>query len=72
VTLANMMRENVQKNIPVPQDMISRFNVIMKIDIQNQQKGLVENKDKVATAEEMLGAFNANPAEWVMQHLILQ
>jgi len=52
--------------------MISRFNAVMKIDIQNQQKGLVENKDKAATAEEMLDAFNANPAEWVMQHLIIQ
>ncbi|MBN8859021.1 MAG: hypothetical protein J0H29_11575 [Sphingobacteriales bacterium] len=72
VTLANMMRENVQKNIPVPQDLIGRFNAIMKIDIRNQQKGLVENKDKVTTAEEMLGAFNANPAEWVIQHLIIQ
>lgn len=70
VNLANMMRENVEKNISIPQDMIDRFNAIMKIDIENQQKGLAENKDKVATAEEMLAAFNANPGEWVKQHLI--
>ncbi|MBX3256784.1 MAG: hypothetical protein KF862_21790 [Chitinophagaceae bacterium] len=72
VNLAHMMRENVQKNKPVPQDMIDRFNAIMKIDIQNQQKGLVENKNKTSTAEEMLNAFNADPAAWVQQHLIIQ
>ncbi|MGN6435021.1 MAG: hypothetical protein ACTHMM_00750 [Agriterribacter sp.] len=72
VNLANLMRENVAKNIPIPQDMIDRFNNIMKIDIANQQKGLAENKDNVSTAEEMLNAFNANPAEWVKQHLIIQ
>lgn len=52
--------------------MIDRFNAIMIMGIQNQQKGLVENKSKIPTAEEMLSAFNAGPAGWVQQHLIIQ
>lgn len=72
VTLTNMMRENVQNNLPIPNDMIARFETIMKIDALNQQKGFADNKDKVATAEEMLKAFHNNPEEWVKTHLIIQ
>lgn len=72
VTLANMMRENVQNNQPIPTGMIERFNAIMKTDVLNQQKGLADNKDNMPTAEEMLKQFNNNPADWVKNHLIIK
>ncbi len=61
VTLAGMMRENVQKNIPIPQDMIDRFNTIMKTDIQNQQKALAENKDKDSYRRGDVECFQCKP-----------
>ncbi|MFT3702919.1 MAG: hypothetical protein QM802_11135 [Agriterribacter sp.] len=72
VTLTHLMRQNVLNNQPITDDMIKRFDAILQIDIHNQQKGLADNKDKVATAEEMLKAFHNNPTEWVKTHLIIQ
>lgn len=71
VNLARLMRENVEKNIAIPQSLIDRFNAIMKTDIENQKKGWVDNTDKVPTAEEMLAAFNENPNEWVKKYLTI-
>lgn len=72
VTLTHLMRENVLNGEPITADMIKRFDAIMQVDIQNQQKGLADNKDKMPTAEEMLKAFHNDPAAWVKKHLIIQ
>lgn len=68
--LAWLMRKQIEENQAIPDNLIKRFEEIMQIDIQNQQKGYVQNIKKYETAEEMLDLFRKDPAKWVKSYLL--
>lgn len=70
VNLTFLMRKHVSNGKPIPADLIDRFNTIMKIDIENQQKGFEQNSRKVVTAAEMLKEFNTDPEKWVTNYFL--
>ena len=68
--LTFLMRKHVINGKPIPSDLINRFNLIMKTDIENQQKNFEQNTRNVATAEEMLKEFNTDPKKWVANNFL--
>ena len=68
--LTYLMRKHVEAGNPIPQDLISRFERIMQIDMLNQQKGYAENIYGNPTAEEMLRSFRADPVRWITKNFV--
>ena len=68
--LTYLMRKHVEAGNPIQQDLISRFERIMQIDMLNQQKGYAENIYGNPTAEEMLRSFRADPVRWVTKNFV--
>ena len=42
----------------------------MKIDIENQQKGVEKSGRNVTSAAEMLKEFNTDPKKWVIENFL--
>lgn len=72
VNLTFLMRKHVSNGKPIPTDLINRFNEVMKIDIENQQKGFVQNVQNVPTAAEVLKEFNTDPQKWVTNNFLIK
>lgn len=70
--LAWLMRKYVMEDKAIPNHLILRFGDIMRVDIENQNKGFVENMNNEQTAEEMLKQFNDDPVTWVNKYFIFQ
>ncbi|HAZ02133.1 MAG: hypothetical protein A2W90_22645 [Bacteroidetes bacterium GWF2_42_66] len=70
VNLTFLMRKHVSNGKPIPTDLINRFNTIMKIDIENQQKGVEKSGRNVTSAAEMLKEFNTDPKKWVIENFL--
>jgi len=72
INLTYLMRKHVNNSNPIPLDLIYRFNIVMKIDIENQQKDFVLNIKNVPTAVEVLKEFNTDPQKWVINNLLIK
>ncbi len=66
--LAHLMRKYVARGETIPQALVDRFEAIMRIDIDNQNKGYAPYVSG-PTAEDMLRLFREDPARWVTDYL---